>query len=82
MVESEQVAENARIRVSIDKWENTGEYGEKVESVRVPTNCLDEYRKKVESLLVLKNGRIRASTMKRYNPCHQSKTGRTSFEKW
>ena len=32
-----------RINVSTAKWKNPGEYREKVESVRVPKNCLDDY---------------------------------------
>ena len=32
--------------------------------MRLPKNCLDEYRKMIESMLVPKNVRIRASTEK------------------
>ena len=33
-----------------EKWQNPGEYGEKVEFVRVSKNFEDEYRKRVESV--------------------------------
>ena len=52
---SERVPKNGRIRMSTEIWYNLGECLEKVESVRVPKNCLDEYRKIVESGLVPKN---------------------------
>ena len=64
-----RVPENCRIYESTEKRYNTGEYGEKVESVRLSKNCSHEYRKIVESMRVRKNRRIRASTGKRYNPC-------------
>ena len=38
-----------------------------VESVRVPKNCSGEYRKRVESVWVSENGRIRANTEKSSN---------------
>ena len=41
------------------------EYGEKVESVRVSKNYLDEYEKNVESVWLPENGKIRASIEKR-----------------
>ena len=47
----------------------SGRYREKVESVRVPRNFPDEYRKIVESGSVPENDRIRAITGKRSNPC-------------
>ena len=53
-----------RMSVSTVKWNNTGEYREKVEYERVSNNCPDEYQKMVESVLVPENGRIRESTMK------------------
>ena len=55
---SGRVSEKGRISVSTRKWENPGEYREKVESMRVSKNCPDdtgkgsnqcEYRKMVES---------------------------------
>ena len=62
---SGRVTKNCRINVSTGKWENPGEYGEKVESVPVPKNCPDEYRKMIESMSVLEKGGFRASTGKR-----------------
>ena len=38
------------ISVSTATWKNLGEYREKVESVRLPKNCSDEYLKTVESV--------------------------------
>ena len=62
---SQRVSKNGRISVSTRKCENLGVYREKVESVRVTKSCPHEYRKRVESVGVPKNGRIRASTGKR-----------------
>ena len=45
---SGRVSEKGRISVSTRNWWNPGEYREKVESVRVPKNYPDEYRKRVE----------------------------------
>ena len=42
------VRKNGRISVSTRKFLNPGEYREKVESVRVPKNCPDQYGKMVE----------------------------------
>ena len=39
---SQRVPEKGRICVSAEKWQNPGEYREKVESVRVSKNSLDE----------------------------------------
>ena len=59
--------------VSTEKWQNPGEYQEKVESVRASKNCSDEYRKgsnqcenrkMVESGRVPGKGRIRVSMEK------------------
>ena len=59
--------------MSIQKWHHSGQYREKVESVRVSKNCpgitgkgsnLCEYRKMTESGSVLGKGRIRASVEK------------------
>ena len=47
---SGRVPKNARMSVSTGKWKNPGEYREKVESVRVPKNCPDEYLKTLESV--------------------------------
>ena len=47
---SRRVSEKGRISVSTENWLNPGKYREKVESVRVPKNCTDEYRKRVESV--------------------------------
>ena len=47
---SGRVPKNNRISVSTGKLENPGEYWEKVESVRVPKNCSDEYLKMLESV--------------------------------
>ena len=40
---SGRVPKNARISVSTGKWQNPGEYQEKVESVRVPKNFSKEF---------------------------------------
>ena len=47
---SGRVSEKGRISVSTRFWWNPSEYQEKIESVRVPKNCPDEYRKMVESV--------------------------------
>ena len=47
---SRRVPENGRISVNTEKWHNSGQYREKVESVRVSKNSLEEYGKRVESL--------------------------------
>ena len=60
-----RVPEKGRISVSTKKLYNPSEYGEKVESVRVPKNFPDEYLKSVESVSVPKNCSIQASTGKR-----------------
>ena len=62
---SRGVPKKGRICVSTGKWHNSGQYREKVESVRVSKNCLEEYQKRVESVGVPKNGIIRVSTGKR-----------------
>ena len=46
----ERYSKAGTICVSTQKWENAGEYREKVESVRVSKNCPEEYRKRVESV--------------------------------
>ena len=56
--------ENGGINVSTEKWQNPGEYQEKVESVRVSKNCSCEFGKRVQSMCAPKNGRIRMSTKK------------------
>ena len=70
---SRRVPENGRIFVSIENWENPGEYREKVESMRVSKNFLGEYRKESnlcqypkmeESGRVPRKGIISASTEK------------------
>ena len=78
---SVRVPKNGRIRVSTGKCENPGEYREKVESVRVPRNFPDEYRKMVESGSVPENDRIRVSTGKRLNPCEYGETFQKSTGK-
>ena len=45
---SGRVPKNVIISVNTGKWSNTGEYCEKVESVRIPKNCPDEYLKTLE----------------------------------
>ena len=45
-----------------------------VESVRVSKNSPGDYKKMVESMLVPKNNRIRATTGKRKNPCEYRKS--------
>ena len=47
---SERVSEKVRIGVSTKKWWNPGEYRENLESMPLLKNCLDEYRKRVESV--------------------------------
>ena len=44
------VRKNGRMSVSTGTLLNPGEYREKVESVRVPKNCPDQYVKMVESV--------------------------------
>ena len=61
---SERVPKNGRIRISTGKWKDSGEYRDKVESVRVSKNCPNEYRKMVESGSIPENDGIRASTEK------------------
>ena len=39
---SRRLPKKGRISVSTEKWQNPGEYQEKVESVRVSKNCLGE----------------------------------------
>ena len=48
MVESGRVSGKGRIRASMEKLSRR--VPEKVESVRVSKNCLDEYRKSVEAI--------------------------------
>ena len=78
----EPVPKNGRIRVSIRKWENPGDYFEKVEFVRVPRNFPGEYQKMVESGSVPENDRIRATIGKMENPCEYRETFRTCTQKW
>ena len=47
---SGRVLKNGRISVSTGTLLNPGEYREKVETVRVPKNCPDQYGKIVESV--------------------------------
>ena len=47
---SGRVPENGRISASLEKWWNSGEYREKLESVRLPKNYLDKYLKRIESV--------------------------------
>ena len=47
---SARVSRKGRISVSTEKWENTGEYREKLESVPLLENCPDEFRKRIESV--------------------------------
>ena len=70
---SRRVPEKGRICVSIEKWKTSGEYREKVESLRVPKTFpagtekgshLCECRKLVESGRVPRKGRIFASIEK------------------
>ena len=56
---------NGRTCMNTRNWKNPGEYQGKVESVRVPKNFTDQYRKMVEFVSVPENGRIRASTGKK-----------------
>ena len=50
-----RVPKNARMSVSTKKLFNPGEYQEKVESLRVPKNYLDEYRQMIDSVRVSEN---------------------------
>ena len=45
---SRRLPKYGRISVSTSKWNNPGEYREKVESVPLMKNCPDEFQKKVE----------------------------------
>ena len=58
------VPKKGPINVSTEKWKNPGEYQEKVESVRASKNYPSGYRKRVDLVSVLKNGRIRESIEK------------------
>ena len=60
----ERVSKKDRISVSTRNWLNPGDYLEKVESVPLLKNSMDEYRKIVELVCVPKNGRIRTITGK------------------
>ena len=60
-----RVQEKSPISVRIEKWLNPGEYREKLEFVRVSKNSSDEYRKRVQSVCVPKNCRIRVRNGKR-----------------
>ena len=82
MVESGRVPKNGRISVSTEKLYNPGEYGEKVEYVRVPKNCLGESRKRVESVIVPKKGRIRASIENLSQRIPEKAWISVSIEKW
>ena len=78
----ERAPKNGTISVSTAKWQNSGEYREKIESVRIQKNGrisvstgkwynLGEYRKKVESMRASKN--CLASIEKLYNQCEYRK---------
>ena len=58
---SGRVGEKGRISVSTEKWQNSGEYREMLQSVPYLKNCPDEFRKMVESWRVVGKGRIRAT---------------------
>ena len=45
-----RVPEKLTISVNTEKWWNPGQYRDQVESMRVPKNNSDEYRKMVESV--------------------------------
>ena len=62
---SGRVSEEGTISVSTAKWYNPVRYREKLESVRGPKKCPDEYRMRVQSMCVPKNCTIRAITEKR-----------------
>ena len=62
---SGRVSEKGRISVSTRKWQNPGEYREKLESVPLMKNCPDEFQKGVVPMRVLENGGIRMITGKR-----------------
>ena len=47
---SGRVSKNGGISVTTGKWQNPGEYREKIESVRVPKNYSEEFQKMVESV--------------------------------
>ena len=47
---SRGVPEKGPICVTTQKWHHSGQFREKVESVRVSKNCPGEYRKRVESV--------------------------------
>ena len=60
-----RVPEQSPFRVRYEKWLNPGEYREKLEFVRLSKNSSDEYRKRVQSVCVSKNCRIRVRNGKR-----------------
>ena len=47
---SGRVPERGRISVSTEKWQNSSEYRENVEFVRLSKNCTDEYHKMIDSM--------------------------------
>ena len=47
---SRRILEKDRMCVTIKKWMNADDYGEKLESLGVSKNLPDEYRKRVESV--------------------------------
>ena len=58
------VPEKGKINVNTGKWQNPGEYREKVESMPLSKKCPDEFQKMVESGRVQGKGRIRATIEK------------------
>ena len=67
------IRKNGWISVRTEKLFNPGDYRQKLESVRVPKNCPDQFEKMVEPMWVPKHCSIRATTGKSWNPCEYRK---------
>ena len=87
---SERVPKNGRFRVRTGKWKDSGKNRDKVESVLVPKNCSNEYRKwkntgqyrkMIESGRVPGKGRIRAIIVKLFEPVPKNGRIRVSTRK-
>ena len=77
-----RVPEKGRISVSTGKLQNSVEYSEQVESVRVARNFRDEYLKRIELVSVPEKGRIRASTEKHSGRAPEKGRINVSTRKW
>ena len=79
---SRWVSEKGRISVSSEKWQNPGEYREKVESMPLLKNCMVEFRKRVESGRVPGKGRIRSTIEKLSRRVSENRRISVSTRKW